>query len=91
MAYGFEASNGLDNDCLATVADPSRSEDYLYIPGSEITKAGKVRADKFCGRSLMASILTSKTPGPFVMYFNSDVLYDHQKPESGFSLYYEVL
>lgn len=89
MAYGLDPNNGIDSDCLATIADPSRSEDYLYIPGSKMIT--NIRADKFCGRSLMASMLTSKTPGPFIMYFNSDQLYDSQKPERGFSLYYEVL
>lgn len=91
MAYGLDANVGIDNDCLATVPDPTRSEDYLTIPGSEKISDTKIRADKFCGRSLMASTLITKHPGPFVMNFHSDELYDTGKPETGFSLFYEIV
>ncbi|XP_063702753.1 uncharacterized protein LOC134832601 [Culicoides brevitarsis] len=89
MSYAEDDFNGTDTDCLSPVPEPSQSEDFLQIPGSELSNG--FRVERFCGRSLMANAITSKTTGPFVMTFNSDTLYDEDKPESGFSLFYEVL
>lgn len=93
IGYGAALNRGFDEDCLSTVPSTGRSEDYLFIPGSQVV-IGTVplRVDKFCGTSLMATTVTSTIPGPIVMYFNADSLYEgKQKPEIGFRMYYEII
>lgn len=93
IGYGANTAGGFDEDCLSSVASPGRSEDYLFIPGSQVMiGALPLRVDKFCGTSLMASIVTASLPGPLVMFFNSDNLYEGaEKPEIGFRMYYEII
>lgn len=90
MSYDSDTNNGLDSDCLALIPNPEASEDHLYIPGSTIMNGVTERANAFCHNSLIGIFVRSQTPGPFAIYFNSDRLYDPAKPETGFSLYYDI-
>uniref|UniRef100_A0A336MH02 CSON012247 protein n=1 Tax=Culicoides sonorensis TaxID=179676 RepID=A0A336MH02_CULSO len=90
MSYnGEDPQIGTDTACLPALSNPDLSEDHLSIPGSAFLNG--IRAEKFCGKSLLASRITSKTPGPFAMYFNSDQLFDALKPETGFTIFYEIV
>lgn len=91
MGFGAHGDRGYDDDCLSSIPSPGRSEDHLLIPGAEIWATPfMMRVNKFCGHSLMASMVTSSVTGPFVMYFNSDKIYEGAaKPEIGFRIHYE--
>lgn len=93
IGYATNTRHGFEEDCLSSIPSIGRAEDYLFIPGSQVmVGALPMRVDKFCGNSLMASIVTSSVPGPFVMYFNSDAQYEGEhKPEIGFRMYYEII
>ncbi|CAO1304469.1 unnamed protein product, partial [Diamesa hyperborea] len=94
MGYAVtNATNtGYDNDCWSSVQSVGRSEDHLFIPNAVTNQSPPVRATRFCAQSLLSTIITSSPPGPFMISFNSDQVYEGPiKEEIGFRLQYEIL
>lgn len=93
---GYAVTNGTntgyDNDCWSSVRSVGRSEDYLFLPNAETNQSPPVRATRFCAQSMLSTIVTSSPPGPFMINFNSDQVYEGPtKEEIGFRLQYEIL
>uniref|UniRef100_A0A182QD87 CUB domain-containing protein n=1 Tax=Anopheles farauti TaxID=69004 RepID=A0A182QD87_9DIPT len=84
---------GLDELCYSNIASEVRSEDNLHIPNAvaHLPAFPTLRASRFCSRSLVNGEVDVTAPGPFIMYFNSDQLFDPFHLETGFSMHYEVL
>ncbi|XP_052864226.1 uncharacterized protein LOC128276158 [Anopheles cruzii] len=84
---------GFDELCYSNIPLQVRSEDNLHIPNAvfQLPSFPLLRAERFCSRSLMNANVDVTSPGPFVMYFNSDRLYEPTRPEVGFRLQYQVL
>uniref|UniRef100_A0A182WGK5 CUB domain-containing protein n=1 Tax=Anopheles minimus TaxID=112268 RepID=A0A182WGK5_9DIPT len=84
---------GVDELCYSSVAVPSRSEDNLHIPNAvvRLPTLPALRASRFCSNSLVDAEVDVKGPGPFIMYFTSDRLFDPYHRETGFRLYYQIL
>lgn len=91
IGYDTDTNDGINGDCYSDIPDPTRAEEYLLIPGAEVQTVPILRASHFCKSSLTATIAYSSLPGPFVMYFKSDQIYDVAKQEIGFRISYEVL
>ncbi|XP_049856438.1 uncharacterized protein LOC126336612 [Schistocerca gregaria] len=74
----------------STMTDDACNDfDYLFVPDGRWQ--GTARADKFCGDSLLGETVTSISPGPFYVVFNSDSQLDIINSESGFRIDYQVL
>ncbi|EDS40860.1 conserved hypothetical protein [Culex quinquefasciatus] len=80
-----------DNECYSNVPTPARSEDYLFIQDGHYVAAGGItrRASRFCGQSIIQNTVETSSPGPFVVYFNSDKLIEASR-EMGFHITYEI-
>jgi hypothetical protein len=87
---------GYDDACLSSTPTPGRPEDYIFIPNASTDGSAlspPTRASRFCGQSALSQIITSTTPGgPFMIYFNSDQIYEAPlKEEIGFRFEYEIV
>lgn len=92
MGYTAITDNiGVEDSCYSDVATPPRSEDHLLIPFGVMDNTLATRATRFCGTSLDSQTVTSNTPGPFVIYFNSDDKMNPANPEIGFRLEYTII
>ncbi|XP_049548323.1 uncharacterized protein LOC125959541 [Anopheles darlingi] len=88
-----ETNVGFDELCYSNVASPGRSEDNLHIPNAVVqlpTATPRLRAERFCSRSLLNADVEVTSPGPFMMYFNSDRQFDASRPEAGFRVHYHL-
>ncbi|XP_059620666.1 uncharacterized protein LOC132264464 [Phlebotomus argentipes] len=83
-------NEGYDNICFTQIESPGRSEDYLFIPQAIRQSFPNVRASYFCAQSLANTSVIATQPGPFVIHFNSDSLYEPQRPEIGFRMSYQI-
>uniref|UniRef100_A0A1B0GI96 CUB domain-containing protein n=2 Tax=Lutzomyia longipalpis TaxID=7200 RepID=A0A1B0GI96_LUTLO len=83
-------NEGYDNICFTQIESPGRSEDYLFIPQAVRQSFPNVRASYFCAQSLANTSVIATQSGPFVIHFNSDSLYDSQRPEIGFRMSYQI-
>jgi hypothetical protein len=97
MGYAVSSANntGFDDACYSSAPTAGRAEDFIFIPnaiadGSDTLPA--VRASRFCGQSVLSQTITSSPPGgPFMIYFNSDRVYEAPaKEEIGFRFQYEI-
>lgn len=96
MGYAVTGANntGVDEACFSTTPTPGRAEDYIFIPNAvtESDTEPPVRASRFCAESALSHIITSSPIGPFMIYFNSDTLYEAPtKEEIGFRFDYEIV
>ncbi|GAB0091930.1 uncharacterized protein DMENIID0001_068470 [Sergentomyia squamirostris] len=83
-------NEGYDNICFTQIESPGRSEDYLFIPGAVRQTFPNVRASYFCAQSLANTSVIAMPPGPFVIHFNSDGVFEPQRPEIGFRMSYQI-
>jgi hypothetical protein len=88
-----DANNpGYDEACFSSAPTPGRAEDYLFIPNAATDGTPPVRASRFCAQSGLSQLITSSPPGPFMIYFNSDTVYEApDKEEIGFRMSYQIL
>lgn len=98
MGYAMtDATNqGYDDACYSSTPTLGRPEDYLFIPNASTDgslTSPATRASRFCAQSALSQIITSTTPGgPFMIYFNSDQIYEApNKEEIGFRFDYEIV
>lgn len=94
MGFAFtDATNiGYDDACFGNVPSVGRAEDYIFIPNAQTDSVPPVRASRFCAQSLMSTVVTSTPPGPFMIQFNSDQVYEGPiKNEVGFRMQYEIV
>lgn len=94
MGYAVaNATNaGFDNDCWSSVRSVGRSEDHIFIPNAETNQSPPTRATRYCAQSILSTIVSSSPPGPFMINFNSDEVYEGPlKQEIGFRLNYEII
>ncbi|XP_053672181.1 uncharacterized protein LOC128722536 [Anopheles nili] len=96
MAYVLEPVAGnvaVDELCYSSVASMERSEDHLLVPNAmaRLPSLPVLRSSRFCGHSLVSGEVEVTAPGPFVMYFNSDQLFDPFRRETGFRMQYQIL
>ncbi|KAL1398688.1 hypothetical protein pipiens_008762 [Culex pipiens pipiens] len=92
---GYVETGGMewtDNECYSNIPTPGRSEDYLFIQDGHYVAAGGItrRASRFCGQSIIQNTVETSSPGPFVVYFNSDKLIEASR-EMGFHITYEIV
>ncbi|KAG5677953.1 hypothetical protein PVAND_007666 [Polypedilum vanderplanki] len=97
LGYAFTTANntGYDDACYSVTPTIGRAEDFIFIPNAIAdgsTTLPAVRASRFCGESVLSQTITSSPPGgPFMIYFNSDQLYEvPDKEEIGFRFQYEI-
>lgn len=86
---------GYDEACFSSTPTQGRSEDYIFIPNASTDGSDTsppTRASRFCGQSALSQIISSSPPGgPFMIYFNSDQVYEApEKEEIGFRFEYEI-
>lgn len=98
MGYAVtDATNsGFDDACFSHTPTPGRAEDYIFIPNASTDGTDTLpptRASRFCGESVLSQTITSSPPGgPFMIYFNSDQVYEApNKEEIGFRFQYEIV
>ncbi|XP_062552459.1 uncharacterized protein LOC134217664 [Armigeres subalbatus] len=85
-------ATGYDSSCFSNIETAGRSEDFLHIPEGVARLDQSVRANRFCGQILQQREVESKSPGPFVLYFNSDTTYGaNGATETGFQLSYQLV
>uniref|UniRef100_A0A6E8VYM9 CUB domain-containing protein n=1 Tax=Anopheles coluzzii TaxID=1518534 RepID=A0A6E8VYM9_ANOCL len=84
---------GVDELCYSSVAIAARSEDNLHIPNAvvRLPTLPALRANRFCSNSLSNGEVDVTAPGPYMMYFQSDQLFDPFRRETGFSMRYLIL
>ncbi|XP_058124070.1 uncharacterized protein LOC131281742 [Anopheles ziemanni] len=83
---------GFDELCYSSVQVAARSEDHLHIPNAVVQRPGAptMRASRFCHHSLADGSVEVSFPGPFMLFFNSDRLYDPYRRELGFRMTYQL-
>uniref|UniRef100_A0A182JFX4 CUB domain-containing protein n=2 Tax=Anopheles atroparvus TaxID=41427 RepID=A0A182JFX4_ANOAO len=83
---------GFDELCYSSIQVPARSEDHLHIPNAvvQVPGAPTVRASRFCHHSLLDANVEVSFPGPFMLFFNSDRLFDPFRREVGFRMTYQL-
>lgn len=98
MGYAMSDTTnaGYDEACFSGTPTPGRPEDYIFIPNASTdgsTTSPATRASRFCGQSVLSQIITSTPPGGnFMIYFNSDQIYEApNKEEIGFRFDYEIV
>ncbi|XP_070499320.1 uncharacterized protein [Chironomus tepperi] len=97
MGYAAVSGNntGYDEACFSTTPTPGRPEDYIFIPNAFADASDTqppFRATRFCAESVLSHLITSSPLGPFMIYFNSDTLYEGPtKEEIGFRFDYEIV
>uniref|UniRef100_A0A182T0V5 CUB domain-containing protein n=1 Tax=Anopheles maculatus TaxID=74869 RepID=A0A182T0V5_9DIPT len=84
---------GLDELCYSSVSVMARSEDNLHIPNAVVRLPSLpiLRGSRFCSSSLNNGEVDVTGPGPFMMYFMSDHLFDPFRRETGFRMKYHVM
>uniref|UniRef100_A0A182PH76 CUB domain-containing protein n=1 Tax=Anopheles epiroticus TaxID=199890 RepID=A0A182PH76_9DIPT len=84
---------GVDELCYSSIASPGRSEDNLQIPNAvaRLPTLPSLRATRFCSTSLANGDVEVSGPGPFIMYFQSDQLFDPFRRETGFRFQYTII
>uniref|UniRef100_A0A182LVJ3 CUB domain-containing protein n=1 Tax=Anopheles culicifacies TaxID=139723 RepID=A0A182LVJ3_9DIPT len=84
---------GVDELCYSSVSVAARSEDNLHIPNAvaRLPTLPALRANRFCSNSLNNGEVDVSGPGPFMMYFTSDQLFDPYRRETGFRLQYQIM
>ncbi|XP_052897505.1 uncharacterized protein LOC128304364 [Anopheles moucheti] len=84
---------GVDELCYSSVSVMARSEDNLHIPNAvaRLPALPALRASRFCSSSLSNGEVDVTGPGPFMMYFTSDQLFDPFHRETGFRLQYQIM
>lgn len=98
MGFAVSDANntGYDDACYSNTPTPGRAEDFIFIPNAVTdgtNTSPPIRASRFCAQSVLSQIITSSPPaGPFMMYFNSDQIYETpDKEEIGFRFDYEIV
>lgn len=83
----------VDYKCMSAVLNPSRNEDFFYIPNGEYYGThGYIKASRFCGNVLENAYVVSKGMGPFVVYVKTDekLRAENLKREIGFRFMYNI-
>lgn len=97
MGYGTLVGNntGYDEACFSATHTAGRPEDYIFIPNASSDGTATeppIRATRFCAESVLSHVISSTPLGPFMIYFNSDTLYEAPtKEEIGFRFDYEIV
>lgn len=94
MSYGGNLTpdnEGFDDICYSSIETQFRSEDHVFLPfAQKIIQGLTIRASRYCASSLLNVVTELSPTGPMSILFNSDRLYEPDKPEIGFRFTYQV-
>ncbi|KAH8407626.1 hypothetical protein KR222_008255, partial [Zaprionus bogoriensis] len=76
-----------DNSCYRSGSSGSLDADFLMVPQAKLVDSN-VRATYFCGAINKDVVISSNNPGPLLVLFNSDEIYEPH--EAGFAFTYTV-
>ncbi|EDW59909.1 uncharacterized protein [Drosophila virilis] len=76
-----------DNSCYRSGSSSVNNADFLMVPQAKLVENNE-RATYFCGATHNDVVISSNNPGPLLVLFNSDEIYDSN--DAGFAFTYTV-